>query len=246
VYLHEPGIDSFVRQDHLGRYEGKPGEAPERRSALRYTLKPGAAVTVVPALPGCRINPPRATVEWWENFHRVPFRVMANPGAPGFAEGPGEGAILFFVGPLLVGEQRLAYTIGRERAHPISNTASLAADTFDAVFPAYAPQDGEIADRFAAVGAQLDSPFLAEVLEMRGREWDRDILKRIEAAERFQLFWSPAAARSPHLEEEWKFALALARERFIRACYWRHPAPGLPAALDEVETELRYLALALE
>ncbi len=50
----------------------------------------------------------------------------------------------------------------------------------------------------------------------------------------------------PHLEEEWKFALALARERFIRACYWRHPAPGLPAALDEVETELRYLVLTLE
>lgn len=246
VYLHEPGLDSFVRQDHLGRYEGKPGELPERRSALRYALKPGAAVTIVPALPGCRINPPRATVEWWENFHRVPFRVMANPGAPGYAEGPGEGTILFFVGPLLVGEQRLAFTIGRERAHPISNTATLAADTFDAVFPAYAPQDGEIADRFAAVGTQIDSPFLAEVLEMRGREWDRDLLKRIEAAERFQLFWSAAAARSPHLEEEWKFALALARERFIRACYWRHPAPGLPAALDEVETELRYLVLTLE
>lgn len=246
VYLHEPGLDSFVRQDHLGRYEGKPGEMPERRSALRYALKPGAAVTIVPALPGCRINPPRATVEWWENFHRVPFRVMANPAAPGYAEGPGEGTILFFVGPLLVGEQRLAFTIGRERAHPISNTATLAADTFDAVFPAYAPQDGEIADRFAAVGTQIDSPFLAEVLEMRGREWDRDLLKRIEAAERFQLFWSAAAARSPHLEEEWKFALALARERFVRACYWRHPAPGLPAALDEVETELRYLVLTLE
>ena len=246
VYLHEPGIDSFVRQDHLARYEGKPGETPERRSALRYTLKPGAAVTIVPALPGCRINPPRATVEWWENFHRVNFRVMANPGAPGYAEGQGEGAILFFVGPLLVGEQRLAYAVGRERAHPISNTASLAADTFDAVFPAYAPQDGEIADRFAAVGTQLDSPFLTEILEMRGREWERDILKRIEAAERFQLFWSAAAARSPHLEEEWKFALALARERFIRACYWRHPAPGLPNALDEVETELRYLVLTLE
>jgi serine/threonine protein kinase len=246
IYLHEPGIDSFVRQDHMARYEGKPGETPERRSALRYTLKPGAAVTIVPWLPGCRINPPRATVEWWENFHRVTFRVMANPGAPGYAEGPGEGSILFFVGPLLVGEQRMAYTVGRERAHPISNTASLAADTFDAVFPAYAPQDGEIADRFAAVGTQLDSPFLTEILEMRGREWEREILKRIEAAERFQLFWSAAAARSPHLEEEWKFALALARERFIRACYWRHPAPGLPKALDEVETELRYLVLTLE
>jgi hypothetical protein len=248
VYLHEPGIDSFVRQDHMARYESGPGETPERRSATRYTLKPGAAVTVVPYLPGCRINPPRATVEWWENFHRLSFRVMANPGAPGYAEGTAMGAILLFVGPLLVGEMRLAFTVGREKAHPISNTAALAADTFDAVFPAYAPQDGEVADRFAAVGAQLDNPFLAEILAMREGEWDREILKRIEAAERFQLFWSSAASRSPHVEEEWKFALALGRERFLRAFYWRHPAPGLPTALADPETgaELRYLVLTLE
>jgi serine/threonine protein kinase len=244
VYLHEPGIDSFVRQDHLARYQGQPGEAPERRSGLRYALRPGAAVTVAPFLPGCRINPPRATVEWWENFHRLPFRVMANAGSPGFAEGQAAGMIQFFVGPLLVGETRLAFTIGREKAHPISNTATLAADTFDAVFPAYAPQDGEVADRFATVGAQIDSPFLAEILAMREREWDREILKRIEAAERFQLFWSAAAARSPHLEEEWRFALALGRERFIRPFYWRHPAPGLPEALDR--EDLRYLVLTLE
>src|SRR5262249_40937072 len=31
VYLHEPGIDSFVRQDHMARYEGRPRETPERR-----------------------------------------------------------------------------------------------------------------------------------------------------------------------------------------------------------------------
>jgi hypothetical protein len=248
VYLHEPGIDSFVRQDHMARYEGRPGETPERRSATRYSLKPGAAVTVVPHLPGCRINPPRATVEWWENFHRLSFRVMANPAAPGYAEGAALGAILFFVGPLLVGEARLAFTIGREKAHPISNTAALAADTFDAVFPAYAPQDGEVADRFPGVGAQFDNPFLAEILAMRAGEWDREILKRIEAAERFQLFWSSAAIRSPHLEEEWKFALALGRERFIRAFYWRHPAPGLPAPLADPDTgaDLRYMVLTLE
>jgi len=246
IYIHEPGIDSFVRQDHLARYEGRPGEMPERRSALRYTLKPGAAVTVVPYLPGCRVNPPRATAEFWENFHRLHFRVMAAPGAPDYAEGPHTGVVYFFVGPLLVGEARIAYTIGREKAHPISNTASLAADTFDAVFPAFAPQDGEIADRFAAVASQIDSPFLTEILALRGQAWDRELLKRIEAAERFQLFWSSAASRSPHIEEEWKFALALGREHFIRAFYWRHPAPGLPEALGETGVALRHMTLTLE
>ncbi|MCW5774515.1 MAG: toll/interleukin-1 receptor domain-containing protein, partial [Rhodospirillaceae bacterium] len=246
VYLHEPGIDSFVRRDHMARFEGGAGETPERRSALRYSLKPGAAVTVVPYLPHCRINPPAATVEWWENFHRLQFRVMANPASPGFTEGPAQGAILFFAGPLLIGEARLPYQVGREKAHPISNTATLAADTFDAIFPAYAPQDGEIGDRLAALTAQIDSPFLAEMLTLRGRDWDREILKRIEAAERFQLFWSQAAVRSPHLEEEWRFALALGREHFIRAFYWRHPAPGLPASLGEAGVPLRHLALTLE
>ena len=122
-----------MRQDHLSRYEGKPGEIPERRSAQRYSLKPGAAVSVVPRLPGCRVNPPAATAEFWENFHRRSFRVMAAPGAPGYAEGHHTGIVQFFVGPLLVGEARMAFTIGREKAHPISNTATLAADTFDAV-----------------------------------------------------------------------------------------------------------------
>jgi hypothetical protein len=246
VYLHEPGIDSFVRRDHMARFEGGAGETPEPRSALRYTLKPGAAVTVVPYLPGCRTNPPRATVEWWENFHRVTFRVMANAAVPGFAEGPAQGAILFFAGPLLVGEARLPYVVGREKAHPISNTAALAADTFDAVFPAYAPQDGEIADRLQALQGQVDSPYLAEMLALRAQDWDREILKRIEAAERFQLFWSPAAVRSPHLEEEWRFAHALGRDHFIRAFHWRHPAPGLPAVLGEAGVPLRHLALGLE
>jgi hypothetical protein len=147
---------------------------------------------------------------------------------------------------LLVGEARLAFTIGREKAHPISNTASLAADTFDAVFPAFAPQDGEIADRLAAAAPQIDSPFLAEILALRGQDWDRELLKRIEAAERFQLFWSSAASRSPHIEEEWKFALALGRAHFIRAFYWRHPAPGLPEALGEAEVVLRHMNLSLE
>ena len=73
-----------------------------------------------------------------------------------------------------------------------------------------------------------------------------ELLKRIEAAERFQLLWSSAASRSPHIEEEWRFALALGRAHFIRAFYWRHPAPGLPDALGEAEVTLKHMALALE
>jgi hypothetical protein len=248
VYLHEPGLDSFVRRDHLSRFDGRPAEVPERRSDQRYSLKPGAAVTVAPYLPGCRINPPRATVEWWENFHRLSFRVSASPAAAGLTEGAREGAVLFFAGPLLIGEARLAFAVARKPSHPVSNTATLAADTFEAVFPGYAPQDGEIADRLGEVAAQLDNPFFAEILALRARAWDREILKRIEAAERFQLFWSSAAARSPHLEEEWRFARSLGRRRFLRAFYWRHPAPGLPEGLSDLdaEDELRFLALSLE
>ncbi len=243
IFIHEPGIDSLVRQDYEARLEGRNVALNAPRAKARFAVKPGGAVTVVPYFPGCRINPPRATLEWWENFHCFEFRLRASREVAGFVEGPGAGAIAFYLGPLLIGEMRIAFTIADEAIEPVSNTIAAAADSFDAVFPAYAPQD-EIGDRLAAAGEKFDNPFFSELLKMRTGDWDREVLKRIEAAERFQLFWSAAAARSPQLEEEWKFALELGRENFMSASYWRHPAPGLPLPLEDVP--LRHLALPLE
>jgi hypothetical protein len=244
VYLHEPGLDSIVRQDHEARLEGRRAMLPEPRMKARFALRPGAAITVVPQLPGCRFNPPRATVEWWENFHRYEFRVLASRDTLGFATGSQTGTVSFYVGPLLVGETRIVFTIAEESIDPVTNTLSAATDSFGAVFPAFAAQDGEIADRLGAAAKQLESEFLASVMALRNQPWDRDFLKKIELADRFQLFWSQAASRSPHLEEEWTFAMALARDNFVSAVYWRHPAPGLPPALRD--PPLHFLALPIE
>jgi serine/threonine protein kinase len=244
VYMHEPGIDSLVRQDYQARLEGRQPLLSEPRMKARFALRPGAPITVVPQLPGCRFNPPRATLEWWENFHRYEFRVMAGREVLGFATGSMTGTVSFYAGPLLVGETRIVFTIAEESIDPITNTISAATDSFGAVFPAFAVQDGEIADRLSAVAEQLDSEYLAGVLALRAAKWDREILKKIELADRFQLFWSQAASRSPHLEEEWKFAMALGRDNFVSATYWRHPAPGLPPGLGE--PALRFLPLPIE
>ncbi len=244
IYLHEPGIDSVVRQDFEARLSARPPIEPKPRAEVAFCVKPGGAVTIVPYLPGCRTNPTSLTVEWWENFHRFPFRLIAAEGVPGFARTAITGTVGVFVGAVLIGEIRINYTIADEEVEPITNTISSATDSFDAVYPAFAAEDGEIAARLDAANRQLENPFLSEALAARAAGNAADGFKQIENAERFQIFWSSAAIASKNLEEEWRFALGLGRDNFLSAFAWRYPVPDLPAALDDVA--LRHLVLPLE
>jgi hypothetical protein len=244
VYLHEPGIDSVVRQDFEAALAGRTAPRPIPRTDARFAVRLGGSVTIVPYLPGCRANPPALTIEWWENFHRFPFRIIAAEGVPGFARTAITGTIGIFVGPMLIGETRINYSIADEDVEPITNTISSATDSLDAVYPAFAAEDVDIAERIAAAGEELDNVFLTEAVAARARGAADALRKRIENAERFQLFWSKNAGTSKSLEEEWRFALGLGRDNFLGAFAWRYPTPDLPPALDEVP--LRHLALALE
>jgi hypothetical protein len=67
-----------------------------------------------------------------------------------------------------------------------------------------------------------------------GDEWSPGIFKAIEGADSFQLFWSQYAKASENVEKEWRFALGLGRQRFIRPVYWA-------AQLPEPPEELRHL-----
>jgi serine/threonine protein kinase len=243
LYLHEPGLDTAVRGHHVGALEGRPEPAMARAPA-RFALRPGAPVTLVPDIPGAVFNPAAVTIAWHENLHRQCVRVRA-------ASDANEGAVLTgivfaYVGPILVGEVPVSLAVSeaatREGAPPIE---SASCDGLTAVFPAYAATDGDIADRIAAVAASwLDMPYLAEVLARRTKGWDRALLQQIERAERCQIFWSAAGARSDELAEEWRFAHALGREAFLRPVRWRHPPAPPPEPLAALA--FRDLALALE
>jgi len=50
----------------------------------------------------------------------------------------------------------------------------------------------------------------------------------IASADVFQLYWSHVALDSPEMEREWRYALSLGRDEFIRPLYWEEPFPTRP------------------
>src|SRR6266566_1335540 len=57
----------------------------------------------------------------------------------------------------------------------------------------------------------------------------------ITEADIFQLFWSWNSSQSPYVEREWRHALSLRRETFIRPTYWEDPWPGPPEPLRPIQ-----------
>jgi hypothetical protein len=67
-----------------------------------------------------------------------------------------------------------------------------------------------------------------------GEPWQQALLRLIEEADLFQLFWSKASSRSNAVAAEWRHALSMQDrkdERFIRPLYWNRRMPQPPAQL---------------
>jgi hypothetical protein len=87
------------------------------------------------------------------------------------------------------------------------------------------------AEAYRALGIDM----LVDKASLRaGQRWEKALLRLIEDADLFQLFWSKAASRSRAVAKEWHHALLLQDrkgERFIRPVYWQTPMPRPPAQL---------------
>ena len=100
---------------------------------------------------------------------------------------------------------------------------------FEAAFPLFkhSPRDRlrNIGRNVASHAKALGMTFLRDVVSLKsGQDWDSQLLKLIDQADIFQLFWSPAAADSQYVRKEWLHALKRQREGFI----WKRTRPVLP------------------
>jgi hypothetical protein len=74
--------------------------------------------------------------------------------------------------------------------------------------------------------------YLREVVKLRSiQPGNERLLAMIADADIFQLFWSPNAAQSAHVEKEWRRAVAIERQAFVRPVYWELPMPEAPEPL---------------
>ena len=95
------------------------------------------------------------------------------------------------------------------------------------IFASYSHADLEVVRQFELMAQALGDDYLRDLARLRaGDDWDEELLRLIDEADVFQLFWSYNSMRSPHVRREWEYAQSLARPHFIRPTYWEEPLPS--------------------
>ena len=110
--------------------------------------------------------------------------------------------------------------------------AAEAARWYRRIFASYSHKDTAIVEEFERHAKAFGDDYLRDLTTLRtGSSWNQSLLRMIDSADVFQLFWSDNAMNSPYVRQEYSYALGLRREGFVRPVYWQDPmpiAPGLP------------------
>jgi hypothetical protein len=205
----------------------------------RQPLVYGASLRIVPHLPGLRCDPTVAEIVWSEPVHEAHFRVLAPAELAGRIV---RGWVRVWCGPFMIGELRVAMDVQSTVVHMKPRdliTEPIA--RYRKIFPSYSHRDEAIVAQFAMAARVIGDQYLQDVIMLRsGENWNSRLLRLIEEADVFQLFWSSNSMRSPHCRLEWENALALGRPMFVRPVYWEDPLPAAPD-LDLPPAALRRL-----
>jgi TIR domain len=115
---------------------------------------------------------------------------------------------------------------------------------FSKIFASYAREDikvVETAESILRVLGSVDFRWDLRILQA-GDRWENILLREIEQADSFQLFWSKHAKVSKNVRHEWRYALKLKREHFIKPVYWNEPMPKPPKELGHIHFSLIQLS----
>ena len=198
-------------------------------------------ITLVPSIAGIEFNPDRRTFRWVEDVQQERFLLRAGAPLDGRVA---RGRLSAYLGVVLLAEVDLAIRVDASAPEPSADDAHefTSARAYRKIFASYSHRDAEIVRQFEAFAATLGDRYLRDVRDLRaGEEWSPALLRLIDRADVFQLFWSWNALRSPHVRREWEYALSLRRPTFVRPTYWEDPLPasaaeGLPPkTLSELE-----------
>lgn len=245
AYAHAPDAIDEVKLDSKKRL-GLSSKDYQRSAKIGSTnVEKGAEIVVVPELSGCRFNPARASFLWLEDSHCVEFKVQAGRELPGFEPGiASNGTLSFYVGPVLIGEVKFWAHFSEDNELLGDTTQTeVTNDAYQAIFVSYSHQDTHIVKQLERAYRALGMQYLRDVATLRsGEQWNPALLRKIDAADIFQLCWSSAAKGSIHVEQEWRHALDLERSHFIRPVYWEQPLPEPPQELGSFHFAFMELA----
>jgi hypothetical protein len=198
--------------------------------AARHTIPEGTLITAAPYLQGFQFNPPHMTIGFYEDWHRLEFKLRSKD-AP--LHQAANGRMTFTVEGLIVADIPMSIYVGDRAGDMMTMTQKL----YRAIFCSYSHDDAKIVERVERAYKILGFDFLRDVNALKsGQDWNEGLYKLIEQADIFQLFWSKSAADSEFVSREWQHALSLDRDEvnFIRPVYWENPMPEVPQALSHI------------
>jgi uncharacterized protein YegL len=195
----------------------------------RQGIPKESEITLVPDVPGVSFNPRSRTFRWVKDVHREEFDLRADASLDGKVA---RGSISAYLGVILIARIDLAISVDSSyrTADDAEIGAAVHATPYRKIFASYSRKDTEIVRQFEQFIETTGDRFLQDVSHLRaGEEWDDGLLRLIDQADVFQLFWSSNSMGSPHVRREWEYALGLGRPAFIRPTFWEDPFPESPA-----------------
>ncbi len=247
TYAHIEAALAQVQADAARFKEDMGGNPRQAQSSAPAQLARGTEITVLPQMDGVEFNPERITFKWVEDLHRAEFRMRAAKPLAGLA---GNGTVSILVGPVIVATIKIGMlfddedsTLPLKDVAPAQATASIY--QAEKIFISYSHKDTPVATACRAVYKALGYDVLIDVDKLRsGENWTEALMRLIDNADIFQLFWSQNSAQSNFCRKEWQYALEqekLKGNAFIRPVYWEQPLVPPPDELEPLH--FAYVAL---
>ncbi|MBZ0291541.1 MAG: toll/interleukin-1 receptor domain-containing protein, partial [Anaerolineae bacterium] len=233
AYIFRALASQAVEEDAGKQLGSRLQEFRGVRAPAKADVPEGALVTATPQMDGFQFNPPSATVGFYKDWHRFDFEIRAQ-GAP--LNQATNGLLTFTVEGIIIADVPLSIYVG-ETLSAGGGQANAVAKAYQAIFCSYSHQDQQIVARAERAYKALGLEYLRDVISLKsGQDWSEELLRLINDADIFQLFWSHTAAESDHVRTEWEHALQVAgwKANFIRPVYWEDPKPNIPGELKHL------------
>ncbi len=235
AYVFRAAFAAVIKADARKQLGADISEMREVVEDAQQAVKEGALITATPVMPGFQFNPPTISIGFYEDWHRLDFKLRATEDAP--LNLAANGALTFTVEGVIVADIPLSIFVGDGKTRIKADVVTTTVKPYPAIFASYSHDDINIVECVERAYRALGMDYLRDVHTLKsGQDWDDQLLTLIENADIFQLFWSNTAADSPYVRKEWEHALGLGRDEnaFIRPVYWEMPMPGVPDELEHI------------
>lgn len=231
AYLYPQSEEGQVSADSR-QLQKETREGREFGSSVGSSIRKGTVITVSVELPCAEIRGNEQRFRWKGHWQKTDFGVRCIHPKPVSRQ---KGTVSWFAGVVCIGQVEFTVECSPvAREEPLPNTLLTAAG-YEKVFVSYSTQDRVIVDWLETTYVALGMTYLRDVKSLRsGEVWNKRLLDLIREADLFQLCWSTNAKRSTYVADEWRFALGLKKQSFIRPCYWEEPLPEPPPELKDL------------